>query len=264
MRCWTHGSGTNLGADFAPSDERTLTAVRCSPRRMRRQAAARTWRQRGREPSRGRAELETACADGRSARASPRSGGRCGCSRGASRIGAFSGLIVARDAADDRVRRADRAVRLRRERPRRAHEAAERHALARHRQPEPRHLEPDHLRRARLHHDRLRHDPARHRRRGRARRHQRVLRRQVRPRRPARRRRVDVVSLPRHHPVRDGGAGAGPAQRGPLAVDHRGRHRLARDPRRHASRSRRTRTWRRRARWAAGTRASCSATSCPT
>ena len=82
-----------------------------------------------------------------------------------------------------------------------------------------------------------RHHRPRHAPRHAHRRLQRVLRRRLRSRPAAGGGRLAVVSLPHHHPVRDGGAGPGPAQRDPRAERHRGRQQLSGDPRRHARRS---------------------------
>ena len=66
--------------------------------------------------------------------------------------------------------------------------------------------------------------------------------------------------VPDHHPVGDGRAGPGAGQRGALAGRPDRRHQLARDPRRRRSASSSTPTSRRRAPWAAATRASSCAT----
>ena len=85
----------------------------------------------------------------------------------------------------------------------------------------------------------------------------------VRHRRAAHRRRLDVVPLPRHHPVADGRARAGALEPdlGSVVLIAAGGARVIRGA---ALSVMQNPTWRRRAPWARATSASCSFTSCPT
>ena len=110
-------------------------------------------------------------------------------------------------------------------------EAAERQVLDGHRQSLAGRLEPRGLRRADLRHRGLRDRGAGHADGHRHRRLQRLSRRRLRHRGPARGRRLDLLPRARRHPLADGRARARPAQPDLGPVDPRRRRRLARDPR---------------------------------
>ena len=153
--------------------------------------------------------LEAGAAAGRSAqpgralRGVGAAGRRCWLFAGASRWAPSGGVIVVAMLRDGRRSRSSIAPYAYDQRIRgRAHEAAERRALAGHRQPQPRHVEPRRLRRPHLGHGGLRDDRPRHRgRRAPIGVSSAYFGGAYDIARAAHRRRLDVVPLPRHHPV---------------------------------------------------------------